>query len=39
MKFLGTVYEPMYDFNDKKYIRFIIPVKVSEIIERMHTNK
>jgi menaquinone-dependent protoporphyrinogen IX oxidase len=27
MKFLGTVYEPMYDFNDKKYIRFIIPVK------------
>lgn len=26
----------MYDFNDKKYIRFIIPSKVSEIIERMH---
>ena len=26
----------MYEFNDKKYIRFIIPLKVSEIIERMH---
>lgn len=30
------VHTPMYDFNDKKYIRFIIPSKVSEIIERMH---
>ncbi len=39
MKFIATVYEPMYDFNDKKYIRFIIPQKVSEIIQRMHTNK
>ena len=39
MKFLATVHEPMYDFNSKKYIRFIIPVKVSEIIERMHTSK
>ena len=39
MKFIAKVYEPMYDFNDKKYIRYIIPVKVSEIIERMHTNK
>lgn len=39
MKFVAKVREPMYDFNSKKYIRFIIPVKVSEIIERMHTNK
>jgi hypothetical protein len=39
MKFLGTVYEPMYDFNDKKYIRFIIPQNSTEIIQRMHTNK
>ena len=39
MKFLGKVHEPMYDFNDKKYIRFIIPANVSEIIERMHINK
>jgi hypothetical protein len=39
MKFLGTVHEPMYDFNDKKYIRFIIPQNSTEIIQRMHTNK
>jgi len=39
MKFVAKVYEPMYDFNDKKYIRFIIPAKVSEIIERTHTLK
>jgi hypothetical protein len=31
MKFLGTVYEPMYDFNDKKYIRFIIPQKFQKL--------
>ena len=29
----------MYEFNDKKYIRFIIPLKVSEIIERMHDQR
>jgi hypothetical protein len=39
MKFVAKVHEPMYDFNDKKYIRFIIPDKVAEIIERMHTSK
>jgi hypothetical protein len=39
MKFVAKVHEPMYDFNSKKYIRYIIPAKVSEIIERMHTNK
>ena len=39
MKFVTKVHEPMYDFNDKKYIRFIIPDKVAEIIERMHTSK
>jgi hypothetical protein len=39
MKFDAIIHEPMYDFNDKKYIRFIIPAKVSEIIERMHINK
>jgi hypothetical protein len=39
MKFVAKVYEPMFDFNNKKYIRFIIPTKVSEIIERMHVNK
>ena len=35
MKFVAKVYEPMYEFNSKKYIRFIIPPNVSGIIERM----
>lgn len=39
MKFIAKVYQKMYDHNDKKYIRFIIPIKISEIIERMHTQK
>lgn len=39
MKFVATVHEPMYEFNSKKYIRFIIPSNVSEIIERMHTQR
>ena len=39
MKFVATVHEPMYEFNSKKYIRFVIPIKVSEIIERMHTQR
>ncbi len=33
MKFVATIHEPMYDFNDKKYIRFIIPHKVVEIVD------
>ena len=39
MKFVAKVYEPMYEFNHKKYIRLIIPAKVSEIIERIHAQK
>ena len=39
MKFVANVHEPMYDFNNKKYIRLIIPQKVSEIIERMHISR
>ena len=39
MKFIGTVHEPMYEFNDKKYIRIIIPTRLSEIVDQMHTNK
>mgnify|MGYP006872146494 FL=1 len=34
-----TIHEPMYEFNSKKYIRFVIPTKVSESIERMHNSK
>ena len=39
MKFIAKVYEPMYDFNDKKYIRLVIPIKGAEIIERMHESR
>jgi hypothetical protein len=39
MKFIAKVYEPFYEHNSKKYIRFIIPVKVSGIIERMHAQR
>ena len=39
MKFIAKVYEPMYDFNDKKYIRLMIPIKGAEIIERMHESR
>ena len=39
MKFIAKVYEPMYDFNDKKYIRLMIPLKGAEIIERMHESR
>ena len=39
MKFMAKVYEPMYDFNDKKYIRLVIPIKGAEIIERMHESR
>ena len=39
MKLLAKVYEPMYDFNNKKYIRFTIPLKAAEIVERMHESK
>ena len=39
MKCVVTIHEPMYDFNEKKYIRFVIPEKVAEIIERMQTSR
>ncbi len=39
MKFVANVHEPMYEFNNKKYIRFVIPQKCSDIIERMHISK
>ena len=39
MKFRAKVYEPMYDFNNKKYIRLTIPQKASEIIRGMHISR
>ena len=39
MKFVAKVYQPMYDHNDKKYIRLVIPENCSQIIHRIHANK
>ena len=39
MKFLATIHTPMYDHNDKMYIRLVIPEKCAEIVRRMHINK
>ena len=39
MKIKATIYEPMYDFNSKKYIRLTIPQKASEIIRGMHASR
>ena len=39
MKFLAQVHTPMYDHNDKMYIRLVIPERCAQIVERMHINK
>lgn len=39
MKFQAKVHTPMYDHNDKKYIRLVIPENCVQIIQRMHINK
>jgi hypothetical protein len=39
MKFLATVHTPMYDHNEKKYIRLVIPENCAEIVRRNHINK
>lgn len=39
MKFVANIHEPFYEHNSKKYIRFVIPQKVADIIGRMHTSK
>ena len=31
-----TVYEPMYDYNEKKYIRVSLPDKVRDYIRELH---
>ena len=35
----ATVYEPMYDYNDKKYIRLTVSNKVRDYILGLHANK
>lgn len=39
MKFSAKVYEPMYEFNDKKYIRFILSDACADSIQRIHTSR
>ena len=39
MKFSAKVYEPMYEHNEKKYIRLVIPENCAEIVRRNHINK
>ena len=35
----ATVYEPMYDYNEKKYIRVSLPDKVRDYIRELHEHK
>jgi hypothetical protein len=39
MKFVAQVYEPMYEFNNKKYFRVKVPEKGRQIIEGMHASR
>lgn len=39
MKIKCEIYEPMYDFNDKKYIRVRLMDKVKYYIEGLHNSK
>ena len=35
----ATVYEPMYEYNEKKYIRLSLPDKVRDYILALHANR
>lgn len=39
MKFLAKVHTPMYDHNDKKYLRLVIPENCAEIVKRVQSGK
>ena len=39
MRFQAKVHTPMYDHNEKKYIRLVIPENCAEIVRRNHINK
>lgn len=36
MKFVATIYEPMYDHNDKKYIRLVLPDNIVNRVRSKH---
>ena len=35
----ATVYEPMYEYNEKKYIRLTVPNRVLDYILGLHVNR
>jgi hypothetical protein len=39
MKISASVYEPMYEYNGKMYIRFLIPENISKKIYTVHLYK
>lgn len=39
MKFKALVHTPMYDHNDKKYIRLTIPETYSSAVKQIHLDK
>lgn len=37
MKFVGEIYEPLYEHNERKYVRILIPPQVSQRVIAMHS--
>jgi hypothetical protein len=37
MRFVGTIHEPIYDFNNKKYMRVIVPDSMIDRVAAKHT--
>ena len=35
----ATVYEPMYEYNEKKYMKITVPNKVRDYILGLHVNR
>ena len=35
----ATVYEPMYEYNDKKYMKITVPNRVRDYILGLHVNR
>lgn len=36
MKFIGEIYEPLYEYNNKKYIRVLMTPQDTEKIKKFH---
>lgn len=36
MRFVGEIYEPLYEHNERKYIRILIPPQVSSKVIQAH---